>query len=241
MGLPGALPVPNKSAVEKSALFGISVNSKINAKLQFSRKNYFYPDLPKGYQTSQFSLPICERGKIRFFHDGVEKVVNLTRAHLEEDAGKLIHSVQDQATYIDLNRCGSPLLEIVSEPDLRSASEARSYLNQLKQANVPMHSGINWQPAARVGLNTLRTIGGVGNVALAGQALLDVGTGSRHTGNMLRDINEMMGVPYKDDGTVWTNTPAYENFMNPPPPAVGQPGGPPVERFNRGGLASFVL
>ena len=113
------------------------------------------------------------------------------------------------------------------------------YLNQLKQANVPMHSGINWQPAARFGLNTLRTIGGVGNVALAGQALLDVGTGSRHTGNMLRDINEMMGVPYKDDGTVWTNTQDYENFMNPPPPAVGQPGGAPLERFNRGGIVSL--
>ena len=133
MGLPGALPVPNKSTIEKSALFGISVNSKINAKLQFARKNYFYPDLPKGYQTSQFSLPICEGGKIRFLHDGVEKAVNLTRAHLEEDAGKLIHSVQDQATHIDLNRCGTPLLEIVSEPDLRSATEVRSYLNQLKQ------------------------------------------------------------------------------------------------------------
>jgi aspartyl-tRNA(Asn)/glutamyl-tRNA(Gln) amidotransferase subunit B len=133
IGLPGALPLPNKSAIEKSALFGIAVNSKINTQIQFSRKNYFYPDLPKGYQTSQFSLPICEGGEIKYFHDGIEKTVNLTRAHLEEDAGKLIHSVQDSATHIDLNRCGSPLLEIVSEPDLRSASEAKAYLTLLKQ------------------------------------------------------------------------------------------------------------
>ena len=115
------------------------------------------------------------------------------------------------------------------------------YLNQLKEAGVPMHSGVNWQPAARFGLNTLRTIGGVGNVALGGQALLDIGTGSEHTGNMMRNFNEMMNVPYKDDGTVWTNTQDYENFMNPPPPAVGQPGGPPVKRFNRGGIVSLML
>ena len=133
IGLPGALPVPNKSAIEKSALFGIAVNSKINSKIQFARKNYFYPDLPKGYQTSQFSLPISEFGKFHFFHNEKLKSIRLTRAHLEEDAGKLIHSVQDNATHIDLNRCGTPLLEIVSEPDLRSAGEARMYLNQLKQ------------------------------------------------------------------------------------------------------------
>ena len=133
IGLPGSLPLPNKSAIEKSALFGIAVNSKINTHVQFSRKNYFYPDLPKGYQTSQFSLPICEGGEIRYIHDNAEKTVQLTRAHLEEDAGKLIHSIQDSATHIDLNRCGSPLLEIVSEPDLRSASEAKAYLTQLKQ------------------------------------------------------------------------------------------------------------
>ena len=133
IGLPGSLPLPNKSAIEKSALFGIAVNSKINKSVQFSRKNYFYPDLPKGYQTSQFSLPICEGGEIKYLHDNIEKTVQLTRAHLEEDAGKLIHSVQDSATHIDLNRCGTPLLEIVSEPDLRSASEAKAYLTQLKQ------------------------------------------------------------------------------------------------------------
>jgi len=133
IGLPGSLPLPNKSAIEKSALFGIAVNSKINKSVQFSRKNYFYPDLPKGYQTSQFSLPICEGGEIKYLHDNMEKTVQLTRAHLEEDAGKLIHSVQDSATHIDLNRCGTPLLEIVSEPDLRSASEAKAYLTQLKQ------------------------------------------------------------------------------------------------------------
>ncbi|MBC8197572.1 MAG: Asp-tRNA(Asn)/Glu-tRNA(Gln) amidotransferase subunit GatB [Candidatus Marinimicrobia bacterium] len=133
IGLPGSLPLPNKSAIEKSALFGIAVNSKINKSVQFSRKNYFYPDLPKGFQTSQFSLPICEGGEIKYLHDNMEKTVQLTRAHLEEDAGKLIHSVQDSATHIDLNRCGTPLLEIVSEPDLRSASEAKAYLTQLKQ------------------------------------------------------------------------------------------------------------
>ncbi|MAJ44375.1 MAG: Asp-tRNA(Asn)/Glu-tRNA(Gln) amidotransferase GatCAB subunit B [Candidatus Marinimicrobia bacterium] len=133
IGLPGALPAPNLSAIKKSILFGIAANSKINSKIQFARKNYFYPDLPKGYQTSQHYFPICENGEIQFFFNKKPKSVRLTRAHLEEDAGKLIHSVKNQATHIDLNRCGSPLLEIVSEPDLRSAEEARAYLAQLKQ------------------------------------------------------------------------------------------------------------
>jgi len=107
----------------------------------------------------------------------------------------------------------------------------------------PVPKGIPW---SNIGMRLLnnpltRFVGGAGNVALAGQALLDIGTGSEHTGNMMRNFNEMMGVPYKDDGTVWTNTQDYENFMNPPSPAVGQPGGPPVERFNRGGIVSLML
>ena len=133
IGLPGTLPVPNKLAIEKSISFGIAAKSKINNKIQFARKNYFYPDLPKGYQTSQFSLPICEKGKIKYFHNQKLKEINLIQAHIEEDAGKLIHAKNNNFTYIDLNRCGSPLLEIVSEPEIKSASEAKSYLTYLRK------------------------------------------------------------------------------------------------------------
>jgi len=115
------------------------------------------------------------------------------------------------------------------------------YLNQLKQANVPMHSGINWRPAANVGINTLRGVGLAGDALLGAMALSDVFAGTSTVGNMAKNINKWVGVPYKDDGTVWTNTQDYENFMNPPSPAVGQPGGPPVERFNRGGIVSLML
>ena len=115
------------------------------------------------------------------------------------------------------------------------------YLNQLRKANVPMHSGINWRPAANVGINTLRGVGLAGDALLGAMALSDVFAGTSTVGNMAKNINKWVGVPYKDDGTVWTNTQDYENFMNPPSPAVGQPGGPPVERFNRGGIVSLML
>jgi aspartyl-tRNA(Asn)/glutamyl-tRNA(Gln) amidotransferase subunit B len=130
LGLPGALPVLNKETVKKSIAFGTAINSKINQKSIFNRKNYFYPDLPKGYQISQFEIPIVEGGEIFIdFEDGTTKRIGVTRAHLEEDAGKNIH--HGSVSHVDLNRAGTPLLEIVSEPDMRSSEEAVLYLKKL--------------------------------------------------------------------------------------------------------------
>ncbi|MDD3344679.1 MAG: Asp-tRNA(Asn)/Glu-tRNA(Gln) amidotransferase subunit GatB, partial [Sulfurospirillaceae bacterium] len=130
LGLPGALPVLNKEAVKKAIALGTAVNATINQKSIFNRKNYFYPDLPKGYQISQFEIPIVEAGEIFIdFEDGTTKRIGVTRAHLEEDAGKNIH--HGNVSYVDLNRAGTPLLEIVSEPDMRSSEEAVLYLKKL--------------------------------------------------------------------------------------------------------------
>ena len=133
MGHPGVLPVLNKKVVEYSVLMGLATNCTINERSIFARKNYFYPDLPKGWQTSQFDEPICSHGYMEVDKaDGTRKRLGITRIHMEEDAGKLIH---DQGPYslVDLNRCGTPLIEIVSEPDMRSAEEAYLYLVKLKQ------------------------------------------------------------------------------------------------------------
>ena len=130
LALPGALPVLNKEVVKKSIAFGTAINATINKRSVFNRKNYFYPDLPKGYQISQFEIPIVEKGEVFIeLEDGTTKKIGVTRAHLEEDAGKNIH----QSTYseVDLNRAGTPLLEIVSEPDLRSSDEAIAYLKKI--------------------------------------------------------------------------------------------------------------
>jgi len=130
LGLPGALPVLNKAAVEKAISFGYAINATINKKSIFNRKNYFYPDLPKGYQISQFEIPIVENGELFIdLKNGKRKRIGITRAHLEEDAGKNIHHGNE--SYVDLNRAGTPLLEIVSEPDMRSAEEAVEYLKKL--------------------------------------------------------------------------------------------------------------
>lgn len=129
LGLPGALPVLNEEAVAKAISFGTAVNATINQDSVFARKNYFYPDLPKAYQISQFEIPIVGRGQISIEVDGVIKTIGITRAHLEEDAGKNIH----EGTYskVDLNRASTPLLEIVSEPDMRNSTEAIAYLKKL--------------------------------------------------------------------------------------------------------------
>ena len=132
LGFPGVLPVLNKEAVNMALSFGFAVNAKINKHSIFARKNYFYPDLPKGYQISQFELPIVGQGEIEIpLDDGQNKMVGITRAHLEEDAGKSIHDLYDDFTAIDLNRAGTPLLEIVSEPDMRSAKEAVAYAKKI--------------------------------------------------------------------------------------------------------------
>ena len=130
LGLPGALPVLNGEAVKKAIYFGNAVGSTVHKKSIFNRKNYFYPDLPKGYQISQFEIPIVEGGEIFIdFDDGTTKRIGITRAHLEEDAGKSIHDGAESK--VDLNRAGTPLLEIVSDPDMRSGDEAIRYLKKL--------------------------------------------------------------------------------------------------------------
>ena len=129
--LPGVLPTVNMKAIEYAIRFGLAVEGKINDRSVFDRKNYFYPDLPKGYQISQFEKPIVEGGDIKINTDGNEKKVRLTRAHLEEDAGKSLHETHLTETGIDLNRAGTPLLEIVTEPDIKSATEAVTYAKTL--------------------------------------------------------------------------------------------------------------
>lgn len=129
LALPGALPVLNKEAVKKAIMFGTAVNATINKKSVFDRKNYFYPDLPKAYQISQFTIPIVEHGELFININGENKRIGITRAHLEEDAGKNTH--EEGRSLVDLNRAGTPLLEIVSEPDMRSGDEAVAYLKKL--------------------------------------------------------------------------------------------------------------
>ncbi len=133
LGMPGQLPVLNRTAVEKSILTGLAINGKINLESKFDRKNYFYPDLPKGYQISQFAVPIVEGGYIDIPTQDGEKRLGITRIHMEEDAGKSMHEGLEAVSHIDLNRSGIPLMEIVSEPDMRSADEAIAYLKQLHQ------------------------------------------------------------------------------------------------------------
>jgi len=132
LGYPGVLPVLNAEAVRMACKFGLAVNAMIAPRSVFARKNYFYPDLPKGYQISQYELPIVSRGELTIVgEEGREKRIGITRAHLEEDAGKSVHAGFDEFTRIDLNRAGTPLLEIVSDPDLRSAKEAVDYMRKI--------------------------------------------------------------------------------------------------------------
>ncbi len=132
-GLPGALPVPNVKVIEFAIMMGLALNCDIRKLNRFARKHYFYPDLPKGYQISQFDEPICEHGSIRIQTGDSTRTVGITRIHMEEDAGKSIHDPKTASSLVDLNRAGVPLLEIVSEPDIRSASEASAYLKALRQ------------------------------------------------------------------------------------------------------------
>ncbi|MEK6550349.1 MAG: Asp-tRNA(Asn)/Glu-tRNA(Gln) amidotransferase subunit GatB [Pseudomonadota bacterium] len=136
IALPGVLPVYNKEAARMAVKLGLAIGATVNRTSVFARKNYFYPDLPKGYQISQYELPIVSLGTLVIDVDGEEKVIGITRAHLEEDAGKSLHEDFHGMTGIDLNRAGTPLLEIVSEPDLRSAKEAVAYLKKLHQLVV---------------------------------------------------------------------------------------------------------
>jgi aspartyl-tRNA(Asn)/glutamyl-tRNA(Gln) amidotransferase subunit B len=131
-GMPGQLPVLNARAVEYAVKMAMAVDCTVNRRSLFARKNYFYPDLPMGYQISQFELPVAEHGHIVIHTEKGEKRIGITRIHMENDAGKNIHSSTDNASYVDLNRAGVPLIEIVSEPDMRSAEEAVAYLKSLR-------------------------------------------------------------------------------------------------------------
>jgi aspartyl-tRNA(Asn)/glutamyl-tRNA(Gln) amidotransferase subunit B len=137
MGLPGALPVLNRDAVEMAIKAALALHCRVNPVSQFARKNYFYPDLPKGYQISQYDRPVAEHGSVEIhLASGESKTIGITRVHMEDDAGKSIHDGfkdSDRYTYVDLNRCGTPLIEIVTEPDMRSSDEAYAFLTELKQ------------------------------------------------------------------------------------------------------------
>ncbi len=137
LGLPGVLPVLNREAARMAVMFGLAIGADVARRSVFARKNYFYPDLPKGYQISQYELPVVQKGELTIdLEDGSSKVIGITRAHLEEDAGKSLHEDFHGLSGIDLNRAGTPLLEIVSEPDLRSAKEAVAYMKKLHQMVV---------------------------------------------------------------------------------------------------------
>ena len=145
LGMPGALPVLNKEAVSLALRAGMALNCKLNQTSVFSRKNYFYPDLPKGYQISQFDLPICGEGHLDITVEGETKRIGITRIHMEEDAGKLVHQGADGIagsthSFVDLNRAGTPLIEIVSEPDIHSAAQAKAYVEALRE--IVQHMGV---------------------------------------------------------------------------------------------------
>lgn len=136
LGMPGVLPVLNKKVVEFAIRMSIATNCRINGENVFARKNYFYPDLPKGYQISQYAQPLAEHGYVDIELDGETKRIGITRIHMEEDAGKLVHDEYNPSSYIDLNRTGVPLIEIVSEPDMRSPEEGAAYLKRLHEILV---------------------------------------------------------------------------------------------------------
>ncbi len=136
LGMPGVLPVLNKKVVEYGMKMALATNCTINPSNSFARKNYFYPDLPKGYQISQFAYPLAEHGYISLETNGEQKKIGITRIHMEEDAGKLMHDENNPSSYVDLNRTGVPLIEIVGEPDIRSPEEAAEYLKRLHEILV---------------------------------------------------------------------------------------------------------
>jgi aspartyl-tRNA(Asn)/glutamyl-tRNA(Gln) amidotransferase subunit B len=144
LGLPGTLPVLNKRAVEMAMRASLALHCAVHERSRFARKNYFYPDLPKGYQISQYELPLATGGWLEIEHDGAKKRIGITRLHLEEDAAKNLHegfSQSAQKAYIDYNRCGTPLIEIVSEPDIRTPPEAYAYLTTLRQ--ILLYTGVS--------------------------------------------------------------------------------------------------
>ena len=132
IGMPGTLPVLNKSVVDYALKIGLATGCKINKISKHDRKNYFYPDLPRGYQISQYDIPLCQDGGVEFYHKGEKRRVRLSRIHIEEDTAKLLHDDSFKGTLLDFNRCGVPLIEIVSEPDMRSGEEVKDYLEAVR-------------------------------------------------------------------------------------------------------------
>ncbi len=186
LGFPGVLPTLNQEAVRLAVKFGLSINADISGRSIFARKNYFYPDLPKGYQISQHDLPIIGKGKLKIIlEDGVEKQINITRAHLEEDAGKSLHEDLQGLSGIDLNRAGTPLLEIVSEPELRSAKEAVAYLKTLhalvryleisdgnmQEGSFRCDANVSVRPVGEMALGTRREIKNVNSFRFVERAI----------------------------------------------------------------------
>ena len=141
MGMPGTLPVLNRQVVDYAATMGHALGCSINRVSKNDRKNYYYPDLPKAYQISQFDVPLCENGSLDILVNGEVKRIGITRIHIEEDAGKLIHDDSFAGSLVDFNRCGVPLIEIVSEPDMRSAEEAKAYMEAI--TNILLYLGIS--------------------------------------------------------------------------------------------------
>ena len=186
LGLPGVLPVLNAQVLRMAVMFGLATNAEIAPRSVFARKNYFYPDLPKGYQISQYELPVVQRGEVEIdLHDGSKKRIGITRAHLEEDAGKSVHDMFDSETGLDLNRAGVPLLEIVSEPDMRSAGEAMTYMRtvhslvrylgicdgNMEEGSFRCDANVSVRPSGETALGTRTEIKNLNSFRFVGRAI----------------------------------------------------------------------
>ena len=186
LGLPGVLPVLNTEVLRMAVMFGLATNAEIAPRSVFARKNYFYPDLPKGYQISQYELPIVQRGEVEIdLNDGSTMRIGITRAHLEEDAGKSVHDVFDGETGLDLNRAGVPLLEIVSEPDMRSAGEAMAYMRtvhslvrylgicdgNMEEGSFRCDANVSVRPSGETALGTRTEIKNLNSFRFVGRAI----------------------------------------------------------------------
>ena len=186
LGLPGVLPVLNTEVLRMAIMFGLATNADIAPRSVFARKNYFYPDLPKGYQISQYELPIVQRGGVDIdLNDGSTKRIGITRAHLEEDAGKSVHDIFDGETGLDLNRAGVPLLEIVSDPDMRSAGEAMAYMRRvhslvrylgicdgnMEEGSFRCDANVSVRPSGETALGTRTEIKNLNSFRFVGRAI----------------------------------------------------------------------
>ena len=185
LGLPGVLPVANEEVIRMAVMFGLAVDASIARQSVFARKNYFYPDLPKGYQISQYELPIVSAGRVQIQVDDTTREIGITRAHLEEDAGKSVHEAFAGFTGIDLNRAGAPLIEIVSEPDLRSAGEAVAYMKKIhalvryleisdgnmQEGSFRCDANVSIRPEGETGLGTRTEVKNINSFRFVEQAI----------------------------------------------------------------------